>query len=192
MCDIYPPLRGVGGGNARCHHWMSLLPFAGFLGTPRDRAGGSGEPQEGAGWGSCAREPPGDGRKRSQFILARKGSGAGAPGLQGTKRDAPATKSGGTGCHAAPEGVWWKAQGGSNPPTESRGQGLTLRQTPLVTAGSSARGRARGKQPPLPMGTGLDEPGRAPGSPTPARGLKAGVGVSKQPPAPCHPPPPRA
>lgn len=80
MCDIYPcgawavEMHAVTTG---CHS----SPLAGILGIPQDWAGGSGEDwevQEGAGWGFCAREPPREGRKRSQFILARKGSGAGA------------------------------------------------------------------------------------------------------------------
>lgn len=136
---------------------------------------------------SWAREPPRDGRKRSQLILARKGSGAGALVLQGIKRDAPAAKSGGTGGHTAPEGVGREAQGGSNPPAESRGQGLTLRRAPLVTAGAEPGGgtatTAHGH------GAGMSQ-GEPQAAPHPQVGLKSGVGVPKQPPALCHPPPP--
>lgn len=167
MCDIYP----CGAWAVEMHavttgcHSSPLLAFWGHPGTELGGSGGDCEPQEGAGCVSCPREPARDGRKRCQLILARKGSGAGAPKLQGTKREAPATKSGGTGGRTAPEGVWWKAQGGSNPPTESRGQGLTLRQAPLVTAGSPAQGRARGNSHHCPWARGWDEPGRAPGQP---------------------------
>lgn len=100
-----------------CHSSPSL-GFWGHPGAGLGALGGDCEQQEGEGWVSCPREPPG---KCSQFILARKGSRAGASVLQGINRDAPATQSGGTGGHTAPEGLWWKAQGGSNPPTEGRG-----------------------------------------------------------------------
>lgn len=124
LCVIYTPL---------CRAWaveMHALTTGCHSSPPQPRLLGRLGGQAGGPWGGCCEPQEGPGTavicsKCCQLVLARRGSRAGAPILQGIKRDAPVTRSVGTGGHTAPEGVVVEGMGGSNPPTESGGHGLS-------------------------------------------------------------------
>lgn len=133
--------------------------------------------------------------KRCQLVRARSRSGAGAPILQGTKRDAPVTKSVGTGGHAAPEGIVEEGRGGGwgggqTLLLKTEGVGcLTLWPSPPSPSCESSgelgpEAEPGGSSHRCPWARGWDALGRPPGSPTSVCPIKSRCGSCQSSPHP--------